>query len=328
MKTISSMVRWFGLLSSCLLASCSSSGGGHSSTAPGSSGNGSSSAAPPSAAASSTAAQAPALQSRPPSATVSNEKVRYERAVAWSVEDGTTVVILADKGDCETLKPRRDASRQEFDKRRLDVVFSSQLDPDGTEHMRVFRIDPLAGVSGKMEGSLTGGGATLLTASFDLDFYEKEGPTILMSGRAQPRLCGKLPAVVSKNAPRPQPGLTVTIAGKSFPIQGALLNVFQKEQQVVLSTEPLSCGPDRGQEPDEKLLLVYGSFTQPNPKPLRLAGLSVPYRIEGEMRTGKMDMKVGSTKDKTTTASLDWTFEQGGYKGTVKGTVDLLVCRD
>ncbi len=59
--------------------------------------------------------------------------------------------------------------------------------------------------------------------------------------------------------------------------------------------------------------------------PVARAPLVLP---PSEMRTGKMDMKVGSTKDKTTTASLDWTFEQGGYKGTVKGTVDLLVCRD
>lgn len=332
MKMLASGAWSFGLACS-LCASCTGGGGGHPDTAPVSSGSGATSATSSTPSANGdavdAAALAPAIQSAPPTATVSDEKVRYERAVAWRIQGGPTVVVLADRGDCDSLKPRRDASRSSFEKSRLDVVFSSQLDPDGSEHMRAYRIDPLAGISGRVAGALTGGGASPLVATFDLDFYEKEGPTIVMKGRAQPRLCGQLPPSVSSKKPRPQPGLTVSVAGKSFPIEGALLRVVDRTHDIVeLSTEPLSCGPAGDETPNDELLLVYGSYTQSNPKPLLLAGLSFPYRIEGEMRTATMGTKVTSRSRDSATADLDWSFEQGGYKGTVKGTADLLVCKD
>ncbi|MFO0555535.1 MAG: hypothetical protein U0271_44570 [Polyangiaceae bacterium] len=275
----------------------------------------------------------PSSKAAGPKGEIDGKPVEYSVAVAWQLRPTAALVILSNQGSCETLKPiERD--RGAFDPTRLDVLYTDTLEANGTRRSRPTGVLPLAGISGKLDGTLTERDASKpVVGTIDLDFYEKEGPTIKLSGPIQAQPCGQWTGQGAGPAPQSEPDLKVEYGGKAFTIRGAVANVYEDGAAIVtLSTSPLACG--NGSDLDgADLILQAGRFSAAATLSVDVSGDAVPRG--GGVWIDPDSAKVQSTfpasrqpDESETTATLDWSFSRGTFDVRVSGKATVKLCEN
>ncbi len=276
---------------------------------------------------SSTTKPAPPINNSALKGEIDRAPVEYKSAAAWQLRPTAVLVIFGSQGGCAELKPfQRD--RTAFDPKRLDVLFTQTLEANGSLRWRPTDILPLAGISGKLEGELPDHDASKpLLATVDLDFYEKEGPTVKLKGSLRAEGCGTWTDPNGTLAVRPQPDLKVEYGGKSFAIQGALVDVFDDGATMVsIATGPLDCEKGWGDLSGSELLLRAGQYGKESPVDVEVRGDSIPREWVSIDAGASIDSKLDKLDSGETKGTLSWTFTRGGFKGVVSGTATLRIC--
>lgn len=221
---------------------------------------------------------------------------------------------------------------------RIVIDFISQLQPDGSTEIKVSSLDAgdriftdVAGLTLGESHADTGELPFALNQELFIeanDFHGWPAVKLAMAGEGRALMCGTWQTSSSPEA-RPQEGLTLTVAGKTFPIQGAMLDEKSGALIVRLTSGPSACR--QGSQPSDIDITLGLELPLGDDKlPVYMDGhaLNATYSSTLAPEALKVDVQaLKGNKDESVVFDIDTTMTIGDYNIEIKGKVDALNCQ-
>lgn len=221
---------------------------------------------------------------------------------------------------------------------RIVIDFVSHLQPDGSMKAAVSALEAGDRLFEDVEGLTLGEtnpdtGEIPFALNQELaieanDFHGWPAASLSLQGEGRALMCGTWPTTSPMTA-RPQEGLTVTIAGKTFPIQGAVLEEKSGALILRLSAGPANCeAAARLSDLDitMELELTLGAKSLS----FHMKGHALPSSYGVSLPPEELNIDAKTLRDnkaESVVFDIDKTLTTSDYNIEIKGKVDALNCQ-
>lgn len=271
--------------------------------------------------------------------TANGEALPFVGMAAWHRGSSALTVDLSTRAlDCaaDYSTSSREITEGE---RSMTIRFTPMLQTDGTSQwlatdMEMGRyntgFEPLPGL--KLGEAAEGAPVPLIfdqEFAFPADeFFDREALALSLKGQAEATHCGRRGELDAD--PRPQGGITVKVAGRSFPIQGAIIELTMGVPHVRLTTGAMAC--DGGGDAQD-IQIELGTAPRGGEDTLHvyMRGDILPSQFNGAVPPAALkieaDAQLLDNPDKgPRKLTIAGGFELSGYKVEINGEVEALNC--
>ena len=259
----------------------------------------------------------PAVEGRGLVATVDGERVVFTHAL-WASRGGETQqVLLADSPvDCGQVDG---ASPYPEDATWVQLSIAPRLGPErkpGVSRAAWGRAEN--GISANAKGDLGVGSIAGGRVAFYV-VHELMDSSLTLEGAMDVRACGELPTVTP---PRPQEDLQVAVSGEPVPIAMALVDTVFDDDNLILSSQPVTCSWRHWQRGEPDLLVVVDADGRASVEGARVPGRIGVWGKQAPLVLGPTD--ANGLLD----VSVDLNDPSSNPRLRVQGTVRAVDCRD
>jgi hypothetical protein len=222
--------------------------------------------------------------------------------------------------DCATAGQRMEPMAEE--ETLIRIVIAPLVRASGPPEWSIAKTYFRGGNDSRERGAIAGGpfdathDVSLTLPKLELTSAGLTKETVTVEGPLVAKGCG-IVAGDRAPKPRPQPGVTFSVAGQTLPILGAVLETKPGHRVLRLATQPIDCD-DPGFDAD----LAWELYLDGDqPSRAQLAGAILASQSSQMLRPdSKVTVRLGPPIE------VDADYAQTGLPVRVKGTVDALAC--